>query len=1037
MMKECLIVVFILAGLLESVCSQSENHNNHNNDRGHVDDNGGPNATVTPIEFSLNTMEERIAVDGGECQKYDDTSAGICEGYAFKYVWEFEGSTKPEQESRLTPMFENIRNISKWYFAEFPDKPKPVECFDAWRSTLCHAALPPCFIDSNYEEAPQKLCRGTCEKVYDVCRPVISLLKEHQPEIVSSLFPGSCDDDFFDSGTDTYLYLEYHKDWETYAMFDDDDAWVSTSAGHEATVPCFGQRSDRKFWDVYTYSDDENDETDGDFSSFEKRCAEFGGTFLIMTDPAGEQYPECTITDKKKCVEAGGEWLVSGEGYYGQNGEELLFECFLPNTNQGYEYVSHDEPSLDDPTHSSWLAPKLDIDESVSRLGENTFVLPFNFRIIGEDGADILFSRGMTNIDDPCEDERECIPAPSYANYQAGTVKMYPPGKHMSILDPGYLYISMRAVGRGKDSSRDTFLELKLVHQDALERPSADSNLAYVRFEILMPFGDPALVDAVLLRSVLMFTLNEELDLNLKLEDVILRKLTEQAALFEIRVLYHLEAILAEHLKNKLFLYPLGETLYDYGFFPNATNACEASASLQFNQTAFQVLEPLQILAGNKALLGGILGTLAFLLLLSLCYIRRRLGLARAHEKRNVAKESAINAKAEDLSQREKELGDKVNAVEEQEKALLEEKQGLAEEQDKLKEQEAIAEQEVERLDMEELKLLDPQAHEAIMLEEEDFDIDLVQNAVSTLDTIKTDFADAGPSVEEDIEAEKKSILDLKANNNLRALVRIKTPRRETSYVGQDLKRLEAFADMIHSNTDKAEFLAFTKELVEKGAIRETSLNEEQRLKQEYEDAFSKYRTDIRRKKQKQMEKLKQRRKRRIELIVQDAKPSQQSDGVAELLEKEIQRENDLSFDREFARIKKEMPSKEAFDEALADLERRKIDARSNLAQNVEARRAKAKQALQVSQAKIEQERKAAEERASHLAVKVTNVFKKISSVDHKVKNLKQEHETFQAQLDEQKRLEKQRQREKLQKRRATKAKSNQVAPAKGVRAYT
>jgi len=933
----------------------------------------------------------------GRCERFA-TSGGDCDSFlGGRFVWVYGpsmGASAVSQADLLADIGDGLSNVE-----ESTDSGPDTGCKNIWTELMCLSALPPCFIDSRDGfEAPQQICISACNHLRDVCSRAFYHLKQGS----KAQFHPKCNQAFASpESLQTFMDVNFLEQWRGIPHFVDGFTSVQDQSGSWHDFPCWGEHlanyySDDAFWND-EYVDDEE---------FEERCEDSGGEFVLHNDG----FVECIYKTRENCVQNGGDWISVDESNNG-----VKFECFLPYRDS-FDYDSSEE---------AWEIPAITFHQSSVEISPGVWNVPLEVIIHCAEGAEILFSYGSFPKGSQCG--RACVPEASRANFDAGTVDLFPNGKRFTFIDEGRHVLRMRTVGRGRAPSQEFGLRVDTVRQKLL--PPDNSEQVYVRTEVEMMVASPSIFDVFLFRlAVVAAILQGTEGLILEIDDVQVFEVSTAFVRFEVRVENEPERlIVADRILDPLFVYPLAEHLFANGLL-NATDQCSAKSLIRVDNSQYETLRG-AVSKSNMGTIATVVGVvMTCVVAVAVIVIRRKSSQLKDREKKIFQHEAVVDKKAADLDLRERELASKLKQIEEQEQHLLSEKQALDNEKEEL-EQEAIeAQLEVEKLEHEELVALDPETAEDIEAEQDAFDAELVREIEDKIEQFAGRFKEA--VAPEEIREARVRLRGIFGNGKLAFLKRV--PRKLVRIIGDsDISRLKAEQGKMSSIPDRELYVKLIDELVEKGALHDIASDPKERLKQEYEDAMYRLQSDVIDKKKQHRERLAQRRKQQLNLVIEDAQAVSEGNAPVEgtILAKEALRGIDEEFEREKERIKAEVPSQDEFELAMAKLEDKKKQQREEKLLALELRREKARQRLQTNPQKLEKERQAAEEKQRLIASKVSKVFKKISSVDSKVSKLKEDHQNAQAQLKREIAGERARQREKLAKR---KANASKIAPSDG-----
>mmetsp|Transcript_8238 Transcript_8238/g.15283 ORF Transcript_8238/g.15283 Transcript_8238/m.15283 type:complete len:804 (+) Transcript_8238:2158-4569(+) len=741
---------------------------------------------------------------------------------------------------------------------------------------------------------------------------------------------------------------------------------------------------------------------------------EMGGVFL--RDANG--FEECKVTHES-CKRAGGtvDWMYD---------EVLKLDIMYCDLGIGDEewydegtYDDDDTTSNPDENSDKYEAPYLEIDPNSIMLDANTYLLPVHVIIKGEAGSQILMVH-KRNSEVDCV---ECLAPPTHESRASGKAKAVQPGKVFTITQPGYHAIRFRAVGPNKHRSEEVFDSLYAESPGAdnsdILGPPEDSEMVYIWSEIKFNVTDPEFFDVNSFRMALMEVLNEDLHLSLTMEEVHVIEVKETGVKWEIRVHKDDEARVSNRLKDPVFVYPLAEALYDYGLL-QSEDKCTAFKELMFDPESFTSLAATAGISIEVII--GIAGGCVVFLVLSLCLIRCKLKSIKK-------KEHALSMKESNLSKREKELADQVEKLRVEEQQLLDEKNALDEEAAKLKEEELAAEEELKKFEKDDLMAVDPEAEEEFEREEALIEEQVVQEAKTKLQQLRDKFKQAMD--DEGLQSIDQGLTASNVVSLFKQLPKKKLAGPPKTEVG----KLRAFGEKLANVADRDSFLKHIDKMVQDGILVEKT-DDPEKLKEEFDLAMAQLQDELINKRKAQAEKIAQKRKQRLKVILDDAvQPDETVDPATgekvptpRVLEQELEQKLENEFEEQAKLAKETTATKEEYDKAMQELDKTMKQKRQEQLDALRERREKARQKVKENEEKTRAARQAAEAKQKEIAQKVSSVFKKINSVDNKVKNLKDEHAAAQAQLESQKQQEKERQRKKLLERKKKK-KGAKVSP--------
>lgn len=798
---------------------------------------------------------------------------------------------------------------------------------------------------------------------------------------------------------------------------DDDDDESSGGSSDE----------DRRFWDTADLVEDD----------FRRACEESGGVF--DDDDDGTDF-SCEYATRASCLANGGSWVPVVHKDKAQDSDEagkdaFDFECFLAANWDDFDDSAYDEAQ-------AWAPPLVEFSAEGVKLEPGVWSLPLEVNMYCADGAEIVFTYAH-NLDASCDES--CMDEPTVPAVRDGDAQRVPSGKQFSLNQAGRHTIVMRTVGLGRFRSEVVSFDIKTVRTEIA--PPDDTDLAYVRSHVVFAVADVIMFDVFSFRTALRDVLNTDLGTSILLSNVKVLGVDADGVEFEIRLTAAEEAVVVPRLQDPLFLYPLAALLWEFGLL-NATDSCSAAGAVTVDGDGFTTLRGLITSSTPVALLAGLAGGFVVVVLGAGLLYRRMVRRVRKRERDVGVKAKAVDDQESDLNKREKELSDSLDQLKKQQGELLTEKGSLDEEKDALEVEAEQAREEVAELEKEELRSIDPEAAEVILQEERLEAKSAAGLFEQHLDALTKTFADAigEDEILKDTAEMKRAIVDSEL-----ALVVKPSPRRDqpdggAAAAGSDVAKLKRYAEDLPPAQKRA-YDGLIDTLVAKGALKDVADDPKERVKQEYREALRALKTDMYSTKQMHAERFADRRKARLSLVIHDAKvttprPDAEASGGGDAeagpetkgsLEAEIDAELQKRFEADAEAIKAAMPNQDDYEKAMAKLADEKAAKRKEQLEALQKRREKTRQRLKESQAKVELQRQKAEQRQLEIAAKVSNVFKKISSVDNKVKKLKEDHQQAQTQLEDQIRTEKERQRAKLAARKTkakTGAKTSKVAPA-------
>ncbi|CAK9004201.1 Reticulocyte-binding protein 2 homolog a [Durusdinium trenchii] len=964
-----------------------------------VEANGG-GAGPGPLALNPNGLTSREHA-WGRCERL--VTGGACEDFATSFVWVYDGTTQAEVQTRIA---DGLANVGTATANENDD-----DCEEEWKEIMCKTALPPCFLDtSTGVEAPQQMCRDSCESLHKECGKVFKGLRRHNQ---SGYVPECRNIVGAASSRNSFMAIDFLQQWKDTPLFVDDTTTLELPAPQSTQfdVPCWGSH------------DDDDDDDDGeaekyffwmdpylDTEGFEDACLAAGGEFaLYMAEYSDdEDIPECIFHQRKPCIDNGGEWLAIGYDDLGRQ----MFECFLASIDDEYysEYDSNEE--ID-----TWDRPDI---EFLGEQGSNgAWLLPLEVVFHCPPGGEMILSYVRQNANDPCT-ITGCVSEPTADSVRAGEAELIPNGKQLSLVQAGEYLVRLRTIGRGNLPSPELQLTIELRRETVL--PPEDSNLIYVRSGVLMPVASR--FDSALFRNILVEVINSELDVTVQVQNVRVIEVSDTGVEFEVRVAGEANYVKVVNLVGSpLLRYPLGLALYDFGFLPTAASKSDAVHLVELDDSKFDALRPPTASTVSTALLAGV--GAGFVVLCLIGY-----GIFRLKMRKLQAREDDVDKKEASISKREKELADKIGALEEQEKSLLDERQQLQKEQENLLAEEEAAEEQIKQAELEELRQIDPEVAERIAGEEKAIEDDLRVFAAAKLERLERDFETDDITLKDDF-AEQIKVMHQTLDQGLPGIKPPPplSPRAASGAKGDsDVAQLREMVDGLEG-ADKEKVDKLIDHLVEKGALRDVAEDPTTQLKADFDASMTRLKSDLYNRKKEQADKLARKRKQRLDNLITFAKQEDDAEAPEEIIQV-IEEEINQEFEAEKAKIKQEL-SQEEFDKAISVLETQKQEKRAQQKAQIERRREQVRQRLKANESQMQAERERAEARQKELASKVSSVFQKLRSVDNKVENIKNEHQSAQSQLQAQLKEQKERQREKLKNKRSKRkaAGTAKVAP--------
>lgn len=942
-----------------------------------------------------NAAPTQTSHDWGRCERRAEGTA--CDDVMdVDFVWVYGSLTQAEQVQAIRPGLNIVRNATE----NEPDN----ACRRRWKQRLCETALPPCYIDNEAgQEAPQRLCTSECEEIWSTCSRVFKQLKNSGDNTSQ---PVDCDAIIgAEEASYQYFSRNYLKQWEGEPVF------VSFEPGENPlqvkdpdtntkfSYPCWGSRDESDDYSSDSYEFFWEDEY-LDNEDFQKLCEAKGGTYASQgSGSSNDSDPTCVFTSRQSCERNGGTWDAVDQNSDGQ----ITFECFLPMIESSY--------SSAETTH--WPTPTATFGDATEEITSGQWALPLDIKLEAGSGATILLSH-KADVSSSCT--TTCAAAPSLANYDQGLVKLVPSGKWLSITRPGRHILRLRAIGQGKGPSPELVLDFGVVKEEVL--PPTDSNLVYLRTRIILLGATEETFDVYLFRVAVMQALNSDLQTEFTIANVQVLEVDATSADngawgveidFEVRMTSALQPLVASRLSDILFLYPLAQQMFAAGLV-NATDSCSAVSYVQIDTSSFTTLRGLTT-SSNLNLIIGLSCSLVVVCIAVGIAIRIKIKRLHAQEKYLHRQQADVDRKAASLEAREIELADKVKHIEEQEKELLSEKERLGREKEALEEEAEEARQQIDEVEKEELRELDPEAASALESEEVLLEEELIKNVKSDLERLREQYT--GKLPEEDL---CRNLEQLKAIAKTVALLQRIRVRSGEIVGSSDIALLKSFEKRFSNVADREEFSHMITQLQKKGALRETLDDPREEIKGEYHAALASMHSNLVDRREEHRNKFAERRKQRIAMVIDDAK-QESAVGTTSPLVEEALTKLECDFEEEREKMRAEAPSQEEYETALARLEAKKQENRDAALKNLDQRRAKIRDRLHQTEEKANRERAAAEARQQEIASKVTNVFKKISSVEHKVTRLKEEHQSAQEQLKQELDAQKERQRKKIEAR--------------------
>jgi len=848
-------------------------------------------------------------------------------------------------------------------------------CIQVLRTFLCLSAYPSC-----YGDLPEKICVKTCNMAFAMCEDEFDALDS---DTRSTLFPNDC--------AATYnqeWYPQNIQAWEGSSVFMDEFEFVVDSK--TIRVPCENVLEEG-FKDGIMTSDPPNKKEDCDF---------YKGTW---------NQNRCTLTSRVTCTMFKGNWM------YDRNSKQYF--CFFPNKE--FKIAVFDQ-ALKPPEYSL-------IDAKPTADG--AYLLPVKVRvssiatsqIAGTIASNVVPAcQECLKIQDTCD--LVCLPGlppPKASYYSTSKVKVVPNDFTFDLSTPGTHILRLRTFLGDKYSEENTvFIDVKESSSVADEYlPDSNSNMVYIWFQINFAI-DVENFDSEGFRFAMMELVKDQFKVELLYDDLNIIQLTAEGVKFELRIPSDQASLITARLKDPLFLYPVVNALYDNGIL-NSTDRCTAYGEVELDTTSLATFSPI---SRTAMMIGIAFGVVGFLSLASIFIFLK----ARQVKK----KETAVNLREKDvaskqavLEKREGELEQKLQHFQKERESLDEEKKKLKSENESLEKEEHELNIELDTVEHNELLALDPLTAEEFQAEIYSYESATMEESMNKLLGLHEKFEGKVP---EDIL--KASLAEMKQHISSK-LVFNKAPQRNPLAIsgGSNVHALKSYAERLDDDTEKQSYLQLIDELVASGNLKIVAQDETERLRQEYDDAIFKLKSDTFQQREAQRERISKKRKHALELIVQDASTEPGDKSALETeVEEEFQKNLDIQV-KELEVSREGVISKEEFEIAMEQLKSNTEKNRKDKIEKIRSRREVVKSKLSQQQSKLEEERKKVEARQKELGLRVSAMFQKISSVDTKVSKLKAQHEDAHQKLREEKQNERQRQREKLK---LKKAATSKVTPA-------
>lgn len=284
-------------------------------------------------------------------------------------------------------------------------------------------------------------------------------------------------------------------------------------------------------------------------------------------------------------------------------------------------------------------------------------------------------------------------------------------------------------------------------------------------------------------------------------------------------------------LADPLLLYPFADLLFEYGLL-NSTDKCSAYADVAVKTDVSKFLA--NVRQDNTVLIASVLGGLAFTVIMFLLFIRYKMRKLRQQEKFLNEKDASVKKHEKELKEREQAMADQLRALEEEQSKLLAEKQTLAAEEERLRLEAEQAEQQIEQLEREELQDLDPSAERALSAEETALDDMTKAESEEKLQLLRDKFKDLLPKEEAD-EKFQTLLQGIKSGQ-----VFEEQPNRSSGKISgsSNVAVLKNFGKQLSNEAQKQQFLEYVDELVQNGSLKEIAQDEQERIRNEYDEAM-------------------------------------------------------------------------------------------------------------------------------------------------------------------------------------------------------
>ena len=284
-------------------------------------------------------------------------------------------------------------------------------------------------------------------------------------------------------------------------------------------------------------------------------------------------------------------------------------------------------------------------------------------------------------------------------------------------------------------------------------------------------------------------------------------------------------------LADPLLLYPFADLLFEYGLL-NSTDKCSAYTDVVVKTDVSKFIANAQ--RNYTTLIAGVAGGLVGAIIVFLLCVQSKVRRLRAQEQALNEKDASVKKQEEDLKKREEEMANKLRELEDEQSQLLAEKQVLAAEENRLQAEAEEAQRKIEELEKEELADLDPSAEVALSAEEATLDADVKAESEEKLDLLRKRFKELMP--EKEVDEKFQTLLEGIKNGSVFEGV----PQREAGRIAgaSNVAVLKNFGKQLSNETQKEQFLAYVDEQVRSGALKEVAQDEQERIRNEYDEAM-------------------------------------------------------------------------------------------------------------------------------------------------------------------------------------------------------